>query len=345
VQSVDAVVSLDTGPAHLAGAMGVACYTLVPCLHDWRWGTQGSRCDWYPNMTLLRQVEPDSWEAPIKNLAEMLRGEPAQPVMATKRNPASIEKSEFPFVHVRGRHGTIVAPLFDQYITRSLLLYGEYSPREAAVLTSFLRPGDTALDVGANLGTLTLPMARAVGPLGRVIAFEPQDAIHRCLAETLASNQLQQVDLRQLAAGGKAGEAFVTRIDPAEPANFGGVSLNEQGQGDQVQVIALDALRLTSCRLIKIDVEGREKDVLEGAGQLIARCNPVLYVEADRPGAVEEVGALLRGWGYRVFKHQPPLFAAHNFRNCGDDVFPGIVSLNLLALPAGVAPPPDVTAL
>jgi hypothetical protein len=54
---------------------------------------------------------------------------------------------------------------------------------------------------------------------------------------------------------------------------------------------------------------------------------------------------LLRGWGYRLFQHQAPLFPVDNYRNCAQDVFPGMVSLNLLALPAGVTPPADVTAL
>jgi FkbM family methyltransferase len=345
MQSMDAVVSLDTGPAHLAGAMNLACYTLVPCLHDWRWGTHGTRCDWYPSLTLIRQVDPASWDAPIQTLVGTLRGEAAAPSIEAARNRASIEQSTFPFVRVRARHGTFAAPLFDQRITRSLLLYGEYSPRAAALLASLLRPGDTAVDVGANIGALTLPMASAVGQEGRVIAFEQQRILHRSLSEALACNQMQQVDARHLAVGSNAGHTMVADIDAAQPADMRALSTNEQTGGEQVEVIALDSLDLASCRLVKIDAAGREKEVLEGAGKLIARCKPVLYVQADKPGAVDRIAALLRGWGYRLFQHQAPLFSADNYRSCEHDVFPGMVSLNLLALPAGVTPPADVAPL
>lgn len=346
MQAVDVVVSLDTGPAHLAGAMGLRSYTLVPRLHDWRWGTEGTGCDWYSNMVLLRQLEPDSWEVPIKSLARTLAGaNAAPPIDAPPALAGAIRKNDFPFIHVSGRHGMVVAPLVDQYITRSLLLYGEYSPREAAVLTSYLRPGDTALDVGANLGTLTLPMATAVGPRGRIIAFEPQGVIYGCLSETLVQNRVEQVELRHLAVGAQAGRAMVPRLDAAQAGDFRRASLHQQQECDQVDVIALDGLDLASCRLIRIDVAGGEEDVLRGARALIDRLKPVVSIRADGPGAAGKLTGILKGWGYGVFKYQAPLFSGNNYRKCQYDVFPGAVSVNVLALPAGETPPPDAEAV
>lgn len=341
--AVDAVVSLDSGPAHLAGALGVPTWILVPWLHDWRWGLDGEHCAWYPAATLVRQPVGGRWDAAIAGLAARLAGRADAPLSGGADASAAgpILRNEFPLVQARCRDGIVTLPLFDRYITLSLLMYGEYSPREAAVLTSWLRPGDTAIDVGANLGALTLAMARAVGSDGRIIAFEPQAAIHACLLQTLADSGLAQVELQRRAVGATAGRAIIPRLDPASAANFGGVGLADDGEGDEVELVRLDDLDLAACRLVKIDVEGRELDVLRGAAALIARCRPVIQVECDRPDRLAPLLAFLREQGYRVFRHEPPLFDATNFRGCPHDAFPRIVSGNLIALPPGEEPPPD----
>ncbi|MCK9988202.1 MAG: hypothetical protein AzoDbin1_04674 [Azoarcus sp.] len=345
MKAVDAVVSLDSGPAHLAGALGVPTWILVPWLHDWRWGLGGERSDWYPSATLVRQAVGGSWDAPIAGLVAQLSGHAdASPDDAPgAEGDRVILRNEFPLVRARCRDGIVTMPLFDRYITLSLLLYGEYSPREAALLSSWLRPGDTAVDVGANLGTLTLAMARAVGNTGRVIAFEPQTSVHACLQQTLADSGIGHVELHRRAVGATAGHAFVPRLDLARPANFGGVSIADadEGDGEEVELARLDDLDLPSCRLLKIDVEGRELDVLRGASGLIARCRPVILVECDRPDRLAPLLAFLREQGYRAFRHEPPLFDATNFRNCPHDAFPRIVSGNLLALAEGDEPPAD----
>lgn len=351
MKAVDAVVSLDSGPAHLAGALGVPISILVPWLHDWRWGLGGEGCDWYPSATLVRQPLGGSWDAPVAGLAARLSGQADAPpdTAASADGDRVILRNEFPLVRARCRDGILTMPLFDRYVTLSLLLYGEYSPREAALLSSWLRPGDTAVDVGANLGTLTLAMARSVGETGRVIAFEPQAAIHGCLQQTLADSGIGHVELHRRAVGATAGRAVVPQLDLGQAANFGGVSIADAGDsvgemergGDMVELVCLDDLELPACRLLKIDVEGRELDVLRGASGLIGRCRPLIVVECDRPDRLAPLRALLREHGYRVFRHEPPLFDAANHRNCPHDAFPRIVSGNLLALPEGEEPPAD----
>ena len=86
-----------------------------------------------------------------------------------------------------------------------------------------------------------------------------------------------------------------------------------------------------------------ELEVLQGASRLLAEQHPVVCVECDRPGKMAPLVAFLKGLGYRVFKHEPPLFAPRNFRNCSANLFPGLVSGNLLALPPGDNPPVDAT--
>ena len=75
------------------------------------------------------------------------------------------------------RHGKLSYLINDAYIGRSLDVYGEYSEGELELFRQFLRPGDVAADIGANIGALTVGMARLVAPGGAVVAFEPQRTI------------------------------------------------------------------------------------------------------------------------------------------------------------------------
>lgn len=346
MMAVDAVVSLDTGPAHLAGALGVRVFTLLPWLHDWRWGAAGAHSPWYASMSLFRQAQAGTWSDPINAVVAQLGGSPALAADVAKQpSDPAIASNHFPLVRANCRYGRFTLPLFDQYITRSMLAYGEYSPREAEVLASYLRPGDTAIDVGANLGCLTLAMARSVGPNGRVIAFEPQSMLHACLLQTLADNAITWVQARRQAAGLVAGVVRIGRSEAAQAQNFGGIGLVDGGAAEDVELVRLDDFAWDRCRVIKIDVEGLELEVLQGAASLIAQQRPVLCVECDRPGKREALLTLLKTWGYRVFKHEPPLFAPRNFRHCSPNLFPGLVSGNLLALPPGEHPPADASPL
>lgn len=232
------------------------------------------------------------------------------------------------------RHGTLLFNRHDQYIGRSLALYGEYSEDELRLLAPLLRPGDTVVEAGANLGAHTLPLARAVGPAGRVLAFEPQRLVFQLLCANAALNSLTHVDARQAALGAAPGVLRVPPLPPDRAANFGGVSLSVDGPGETVPVLPMDALDLPACRLLKADVEGMESAVLEGARQTLARCRPVLYVENDRPTQSAALIALMLELGYRLWWHLPPLFRPDNWRGEAHDVFPGIVSINLLGLPA-----------
>lgn len=231
------------------------------------------------------------------------------------------------------RHGTLLFNRHDQYIGRSLALYGEYSEDEVRLLAPLLRPGDLVVEAGANLGAHTVPLARAVGPAGRVLAFEPQRLVFQLLCANAALNSLTQVDARQAALGATPGSLRVPPLPPDQAANFGAVALQAAGPGEAVPVLPLDALDLPACRLLKADVEGMECAVLDGARHTLARCRPVLYVENDRPAQSAALIARMLELGYRLWWHLPPLYRADNWRGAAQDVFPGIVSINLLGLP------------
>lgn len=233
------------------------------------------------------------------------------------------------------RYGTMLYRLNDTFIGRSLELYGEMGEQEVRALCSLVRPGDVVLEVGANIGTNVVPLARRVGSGGFVIAFEPQRRIHQILCANVALNGLPNVLALWAAAGAAEGAIRLPAIDYETRGNSGGVSLSAEGEGERVPVMTIDGLELKSCRLMKIDVEGMEIDVLRGAARTIERLQPRLYVENDRREKSPALITHLTGLGYRCHWHFPRLFNRENFRGHAENVFGDIVSVNMLCLPPG----------
>jgi FkbM family methyltransferase len=233
----------------------------------------------------------------------------------------------------RCRDGALIYNINDQFIGRALDKYGEFSRGELMFLRQLIEPGMTVVDVGANIGVLTVPFARLVRPGGKVIAFEPQRIVYQMLCGNIALNALDNVFAHNAAAGSAPGAIAVPAVDYAQPGNFGGISVATPTAGEPTGLITLDSLGLERCDLIKIDVEGMELDVLAGAATTLRRCRSRLYVENDRieksPALIEHLLAM----DYRVYWHTPSIYHANNFFGDAEDIFPGIVSDNMIAVP------------
>lgn len=223
----------------------------------------------------------------------------------------------------------------DQYVGRSLLLYGEYSEAEVTLFQCLLRQGDVAVEIGANIGAHTVPIAKACGRAGVVFALEPQRLIYQTLCANIALNGLTNVWSMWAASGQAPGALRCPVLDPEQPNNFGAVELGGCERGETVQVLPLDVLKLQRVRLLKVDVEGMEKPVLAGARETIARTKPALYVEADREQKSPELlSFIMRELGYQAWWHFPPLFNPRNFAENEENVFGQTISINVLCMPA-----------
>jgi FkbM family methyltransferase len=230
------------------------------------------------------------------------------------------------------RYGPMMYLRRDACVGRSLHEYGEFSEGEVEIFRSVLRPGDIAVDIGANIGAHTIPMAQLVGPTGFVFCFEPQRILFNILCGNVALNELVNVKAYPLALGRAPGQTRVMPLDYRGANDFGGVPLGG-AQGEPVAVATLDQIGLAKVRFMKIDVEGMEIEVLLGAKGLLARDRPLLYVENDRLDKSEALVAQLIADGYRMWWHVPPLFNPANFRGNADNVFADILSFNMLCLP------------
>lgn len=232
------------------------------------------------------------------------------------------------------RHGLMLFLSADEIIGRALELYGEFAESENRIMASLVQPGDVVVDVGANVGTVTLALARRVGPQGRVHAFEPQRLVFQILCANTALNGLTNVEARWAAIGASAGAACVPALDPTMKTNFGAIRLATEATGEKVDLMALDDLALPRCALIKIDVEGMESEVLRGAEATIARHRPVFYFEAKSGENTRSCLAWLMERGYRLYWHFAPFFERNNFRKVERNIFGETGDINALAIPA-----------
>lgn len=233
------------------------------------------------------------------------------------------------------KYGNFLYNRQDRYIGRSLEVHGEYADAGVSLLMAMIEPGDFVVEAGANMGVDTVPLARRVGPKGHVLAIEAQRIVHQLLCANVVLNGLANVTAPWCAIGGKAGEMVVPSLDYGRADNFGNVVLKTKGAGERVPVVTVDQFELPRCALIKIDVEGMEREVLLGAADTIKRCKPILYVENEGGATSPPLIRHLLDLGYYLFWHMAPLFNARNFAGKADDIFSNAMSYNMLCIPPG----------
>jgi FkbM family methyltransferase len=191
------------------------------------------------------------------------------------------------------------------YIGTCFDLYGQYSESEVALMRAFLREGSTVIDVGANIGDLTIPLARMVGDTGRVYAIESHPDNFNVLCANLALNSIRNT---------RPINAFVStstevNTDSRVWGKFAYVS-----EHWTTQFISLDSLGLAACDLIKVDVDGKELEVLQSGEMQIEKHRPVLYFENDvRESSADLLSFVMDKLGYDLYLHPAPVFEESNF--------------------------------
>ncbi|GEM_PF-3176943 len=165
---------------------------------------------------------------------------------------------------------------FDRGLSPHLIFQGYWEMWVTEVMARFARRGTTVVDVGANVGYYTLLLAEAVGPEGKVIAFEPNPRIAEMLRMSVSINGYSStVTVRSEAVSGKSGPGLTFAIPKHEPKNAGLVrsevdrnsytaQFGENIRFIDVPEITLDSLALTNVGIVKIDAEGAEESVWEG---------------------------------------------------------------------------------
>jgi FkbM family methyltransferase len=210
---------------------------------------------------------------------------------------------------------TIVVPATLSAITTYVLLeQEEWFEKEINFLHCFLKSGMTAIDIGANVGVYSLPLARLVGPTGRVFSYEPGSDARALLECSRGINNLGNLDIIAAALSDSDREGHLAAASSSEMR-----ALGPGDNGDPVRVTSLDL----ECRLrawpsvdfIKIDAEGEEERIIAGGRAFFANHSPLVMFEVMSGGGHNErLRALFPSIGYRVFRQLPgaPILIAHD---------------------------------
>ncbi|HTU34325.1 MAG TPA: FkbM family methyltransferase [Candidatus Acidoferrum sp.] len=183
--------------------------------------------------------------------------------------------------------------------------YGTWEPEVVSAVSQFVTPGMSAIDVGAHGGFFALLLARLVGPLGKVIAFEPLPANFRILQHNIGMNALENVIAEPLAVSGYSGE-LAFEVPPEDSSLLAGPFADtDERCAVSVRCVALDeycARKQLRPGFIKVDVEGAETDVLDGAERIIREFHPAMMIELHEFENPEDhrIVVHLRAMGYAV---------------------------------------------
>lgn len=254
------------------------------------------------------------------------------------------------------RHGLMLYNPLDWYIGRSLEVYGEWAEKKVKLWALFIQEGDVSIDVGAHVGTLTLPLAKLVGVSGRVLAFEPFSPSFTALAANVALNSLENVELQRKVLAHKTGRMQMNRgilaFQQHDFFNYGsmdfhGLDISDldsgpvKGRGsnstslwDNYEVMKLDSLALPRLDFLKVDAEEMEPEVLRGAQKLLGEFKPLIFVEYRNPKQRKsKLLQFMKKMHYECVLVRLPIFNEQNFRMHQEDIWNSgrgsIVNFNL----------------
>ena len=224
--------------------------------------------------------------------------------------------SEDDLVEVQSVHGPMLA-FKDDFITKQILRFGAHTRPEIAFVVSVVESGDAVFDLGAHIGTYSIPLARKAGSEGKLLAVEATRRTFSVLERNLRDAGLATKITTVNALIGRTGQSYTAHTPEG---NTGGTyyAVADDG-GDSVGAVTLDELcqRYFTPRVIKIDIEGGELSAF-AESSVLQRTRPIVYAEVNRKAlelqdaSVGGMQTLFRDAGYRMFRNVGDRHASHD---------------------------------
>ncbi len=200
--------------------------------------------------------------------------------------------------------GSILAlpPTLEAITTYVVLEQEAWFEKEAGFPSLWLGPGMTAIDIGANLGVYSLPMARAVGPSGRVFAYEPGGAAASLLERSRDLNHATNLTVIRAALSDSRRDGHLVHGASSELNKLG-----ETGAGESVSIIRLDDEDCIqdwhSPDFVKIDAGGEEERILRGGAAFFTRHSPlVMFASSSVTDTSGSACEAFRCLGYHLYR-------------------------------------------
>jgi len=314
IAALDLVIAVDTGVAHLAGALGRQVWLLVQKDGEWRWlEAFNTTSPWYPTMRIFRCADQGRWDDVIKRVVVELES-------IKEAKPASGEQMPAPptaFVRSRSEHEARRAPVpalasvtetrygVMQYFARqgdmgdSLAWCGEFLQPQLDFLSQIAGPGSRVLEFYPDIGAHALAIARLLGDSGHLCLAEPRALHQRVLRQNLAANHIRNVTV-------------LRSTGVSEPR--------------------LDDLFLEQLHLLKVGTDADLPTVLAGARETLWRLRTPIFASTTQGQTLAPSLALLRECGYRCWQMLTPLFRPENFNHRTEDIFQGRAGAALICI-------------
>jgi FkbM family methyltransferase len=242
---------------------------------------------------------------------------------------------------VDGRRGPMKICINDNIVSGALKYYGEWAEHEIKILSG-LANGGSVLDIGAYLGTHSVGV---VDSARKVVSVEANGDIIPILRENCDRLGNGKIDVVHAGVGSKGGVMWMSKLDRMSAGNYGhgqlhAVPLAGREGESVVAMVTIDELvgryRLHDCAIIKIDVEGMEKDVLVGATETLRTQKPFILAEMNCLEEGVPAYQFMKSLGYRAIACSFSAYNDDNFRNNKQDMFYGEREIGVLYCPGEI---------
>jgi FkbM family methyltransferase len=217
-------------------------------------------------------------------------------------------------------------------VGKSLELMGEYSPMEFTFLGILSDPRKIALDVGANIGALTIPLSYLNK---QVLAFEPIPFTNDLLKANVALCNRKNINILRLAATDKACRLCTDGTEHNFKKDLGGVQLTKHKEG-HIEGRSIDSIvkkYRDPIGLVKLDIEGGEANAIRGMHKTIEKDEPYIFFEAIHESTVDESIEVVKDTGYEMRWFISMMYEPTNHKGCTESPWPGVASFNIIAWP------------
>ncbi len=206
--------------------------------------------------------------------------------------------------------------LYQNSLLSKLIFEGNFELNEITFLKKILKKGDFFLDIGANIGLFSIHASRIIGDKGKIISFEPSPITFSRLKENIDLNDFKNIDIRNIGISDNKGELTLNISESGHDAwDTFAVNIDKKmfNKCTTVPVHTLDEelkdIDKEKIALVKIDVEGWEKFVLNGAKEFLTNHEPILMVEFTENNTeaagynVLEIYDIMNNLGYQWYKY------------------------------------------
>ncbi len=187
-------------------------------------------------------------------------------------------------VHTNYNFDILVDPIIDKGLETSLYYHGTYETGTLNVIKMCIREGDSFIDVGSNIGLMSLFVSKIIGKNGAVYSFEPEPEIFTIFLKNIEINKVVNIFPYNLALGSDKNTATIYSNFDLSRGSASFIKSDKNSLGAEVTVQKLDNFvtknNISDIRMIKIDVEGWELEVLKGANRFLGSPNaPIICIE------------------------------------------------------------------